>query len=246
MLTTEEQRMLEDNLPLIKFTVFKYFQDTYNHEEDDLIQEGFFGLYQGVKNFNPDLGYKESTYLVASIRRYLLTHISRNREDEVPSETLTRYRKVNTKMEDGLSYEEALDLIGVRDKTYRAVDHAINHLNNKYSLDYEYENDEGSVIVLEDVVALDKHSGVLSSHQVNINNTVNYLVLRETLLTVIDNLELHQYIKDMLVSVLITETPLSVVVEENMESRGVTSSAIYNAFRNSRKIVRYEIRKLGY
>lgn len=44
----------------------------------DLIQEGFIGLIEAEKRFNPDLGIKLSTYATWWIRKYVLLHIDQH------------------------------------------------------------------------------------------------------------------------------------------------------------------------
>ncbi len=53
--------IIEKNLPLVTYTLRKYFAPNAC-EWDDLFQEGCIGLIQAVDRFNPDLGYTFSTY----------------------------------------------------------------------------------------------------------------------------------------------------------------------------------------
>lgn len=61
MLTQEErQRLVEGNLPLVTFIVKKYADGRMEFE--DMFQIGCVGLVSAANTFDPELGYKFSTY----------------------------------------------------------------------------------------------------------------------------------------------------------------------------------------
>lgn len=69
-MTETEEKLVLDNLNLVRFVLNKYFSGISNRETwDDAFQEGCIGLMESVKKFNPDenSGCKFSTYAVKGI-----------------------------------------------------------------------------------------------------------------------------------------------------------------------------------
>lgn len=89
-------RMFQANMRLVYFVVGKF--KNYD-EHDDLVQEGFIGLMKAIDKFNPEMGYKFSTYafwwIRQSIGRYLddKTTIIR-----VPVHMSEKFRKVKKRV----------------------------------------------------------------------------------------------------------------------------------------------------
>lgn len=69
MTIEERNKMVEENLPLVKYALKKYVAyDSY----DDLLQEGYFALIIAAQNFDASLGYAFSTYAINCIRLHVL------------------------------------------------------------------------------------------------------------------------------------------------------------------------------
>jgi RNA polymerase sigma factor (sigma-70 family) len=73
-LTPEQKRMALDNTGLIGFVLNRHkFLVGGVYEEADAWQDGFFGLARAVQKFEPELGYRFSTYalphILAAIQR---------------------------------------------------------------------------------------------------------------------------------------------------------------------------------
>lgn len=68
-----EQKVVNANLPLVHSCVRKLIRS--GCEYDDLLQVGSIGLVKAIRNFDPELGYKLSTYAVplimGEIKRYM-------------------------------------------------------------------------------------------------------------------------------------------------------------------------------
>lgn len=69
----EQNKLIVDNLALITYLIKKYIY-IGSDEFEDLFQEGALYMTQAARNFNPDLGYKFSTYasnlIVGGLHRY--------------------------------------------------------------------------------------------------------------------------------------------------------------------------------
>ncbi len=62
-------KMYEKNVKLVVSLAMKKRYRSYNVSTLDLIQEGFFGLEAAIEGFDPELGYKFSTYATGWIRQ---------------------------------------------------------------------------------------------------------------------------------------------------------------------------------
>ena len=56
------QRFFQANIKLVVYIAKKYAHNTDSMTIDDLIQEGCIGLSHGIRKFDPERGYKFSTY----------------------------------------------------------------------------------------------------------------------------------------------------------------------------------------
>lgn len=68
-----KNRLVTSNLRLVILVATKYPQGTLPHE--DLVQEGTFGLIKAIDRFDPNLGYRFSTYATWWIRKVITTAI---------------------------------------------------------------------------------------------------------------------------------------------------------------------------
>lgn len=68
-MTQEQERLVAENINIVYFAAKKMGCGS----DEDLIQEGMVGLCKAAKGFNPDKGYKFSTYALHCIK----SHISR-------------------------------------------------------------------------------------------------------------------------------------------------------------------------
>lgn len=71
-------KLIESNAGLAyKITIYYYEKSKTNRsvESDDLLQAAFIGLCEGIRKFDPDRGYKISTYVAWWIRKYVTKEI---------------------------------------------------------------------------------------------------------------------------------------------------------------------------
>lgn len=61
-LTTEQQRMVEDNLALVKFILNRKFESARPENWDDMFQDGAVGLCRAVMLYEPEKGIRFSTF----------------------------------------------------------------------------------------------------------------------------------------------------------------------------------------
>ncbi|HEY9825036.1 MAG TPA: RNA polymerase sigma factor RpoD/SigA [Stenomitos sp.] len=73
---TAKEQMIKSNLRLV-ITMGKRYQNM-GLPYEDLIQEGCIGLNRGVEKFDPERGYRASTYLFAWIKQGMMRAIANN------------------------------------------------------------------------------------------------------------------------------------------------------------------------
>ena len=95
-------KLIENSIPLIKKIAQKTIQTT-TLSENDLINEGIFALVVALEKFNPDYGYKFSTYAAWWIKQAMFKAISeQSYAYNIPvyiQETVSRYNKTKQEME---------------------------------------------------------------------------------------------------------------------------------------------------
>ena len=95
-------KLIESNINLIKKIAAKSIQ-TSVLTDNDLIQEGIFGLLNAIEKFNPQIGAKFSTYASWWIKQAMFKAISeQSYAFNVPvyiQETISRFKKTKQQME---------------------------------------------------------------------------------------------------------------------------------------------------
>lgn len=67
MLTDQQRRMVEENLPLVTFVMNEHIQYVRQDEWDDVFQEGAIGLCRAAALFSPEQGVKFTSFAVPCI-----------------------------------------------------------------------------------------------------------------------------------------------------------------------------------
>jgi len=89
------EKIVEENLNLISIIAKKHKQIFPNINLNDLISEGIYGLFQGIKHYNSRKCVKFSTYIQFWIKKYIRKYIIENSTIiKVPYNILRNIKKV--------------------------------------------------------------------------------------------------------------------------------------------------------
>lgn len=108
-------QLIVKNAGLVVFVVNKFFNHTklQKKHREDLISEGNLGLFDAIEGFDPDLGYRFSTYATWWVRQSCSTYLKEKLpEIHTPSHVRVAYTKLSRLMRvEGLSFKQAFDKV---------------------------------------------------------------------------------------------------------------------------------------
>lgn len=182
-----KKKLVQANLKLV-LTIARKAIHVSKLPMTDLIQEGNLGLMIAVEKFNPDLGYRFSTYAGWWIKQAMFKAISEQSYCmKIPvyiQETLSKFSKVKSEMERNYNTQVTTqDVAKKMDIEPEKIDLFLSAYSSTVSIEGSFDGNNGSELSVADVVA-DENASVEENIEYEelkreISNVVSTLKERE-------------------------------------------------------------------
>lgn len=142
-------KLIEGNLRLVMSIAKKYIN--YGVSYMDLIQEGNMGLIKAIEKFDPDKGFKFSTYAVWWIKQFISkAAIEQNRNIRVPAyaiDKINKIKKAEHQLRQELDHEPSRTEVAAHTGfSLKEIDSLYEHISDTTSLDVQVGEKEDSTI----------------------------------------------------------------------------------------------------
>ena len=157
-----KKKLVQANLKLV-LTIARKAIHVSKLPMTDLIQEGNLGLMIAVEKFNPDLGYRFSTYAGWWINQAMFKAISEQSYCmKIPvyiQETLSKFSKLKSEMERSYNTQVTTqDVAKKMDIEPEKIDLFLSAYSTTVSIEGSFDGNNGSELSVADVVADEKAS----------------------------------------------------------------------------------------
>jgi len=216
---TARNLIIENNLPLIKKIAQKSIVST-TLSENDLIQEGIFGLVNAIEKFNPKLGFKFATYAIWWIKQAMYKAIStQSYAYNIPvyiQETLSRYKNTKQKLEQIQQKEVTKKEIAAKmNLTEEKIDTFLNVFNHALSIESGVSLTQNKELTLSEIIEDEKQ---------NVEKNVIDNELKNDIKIALDNLKEKE--KNVIILRFGLEDNQKKTLEEIGNSFGITKECV--------------------
>ena len=179
-----KNRLVQANLKLVLTTARKAIHVS-KLPLVDLIQEGNLGLMVAVEKFNPELGYRFSTYATWWIKQAMFKAISEQSYCmKIPvyiQETLSKFSKVKSEMEKAYNTQVTTqDVAKKMNIEPEKIDTYLSAYTSTVSIEGSFDANNGSELAVADVIADTK---------TNVEENIEYEELKKEIANVVSTLK---------------------------------------------------------
>ncbi len=176
---TAFEKIVEENLNLISIIAKKHKQFIPNISLNELISEGIYGLFQGIKHYSKKKKVKFSTYIQFWIKKYMQKYIIENSTIiKIPYNVLKNIKKIFSLIdkEKHISPEEISKKLSLDIEKIKELVVEKTKIKKELSLDKYLDESEEKETLYE--IIPDKSEQTLESliHQKEIKNYINQLL----------------------------------------------------------------------
>ena len=179
-----KQQLINANLKLV-LTIARKAIHVSKLPLVDLIQEGNIGLMVAIEKFNPELGYRFSTYATWWIKQAMFKAISEQSHCmKIPvyvQETLSKFSKIKSEMEK--NNNSTVSIVEVANKMHlepEKINSYLSAYSTTVSIEGSFDAHNGSELPVAEVVADEKQ---------NVEKDVEYEELKKEITNVISTLK---------------------------------------------------------